>query len=184
MNSLEWRIKRLEDQILGKHDRLQTTNHNSIFDQLSVVAQQYQNFSETTGNNYFKFQELYNKYKDSLSHLNSLFECNEMTKAELVLAYEEDLVKYMSDIKLITEKAGKVLDDKRWPDLTPFEEKLEKLKNTTFAQEQECAVLDKRLGEIVKIYKEVLDLLQSNTVTWNNRLEAYECADRDSEEDE
>lgn len=188
MNSLEWRIKRLEENILGQapslahFDRMHPNSQNSLLDQLNVVAQRYQNFLDTSGKNYPKFMELYERHKDLSVELEYSFDGSETSKAELVLAYEEDLLKFMHDIKTMAEKAENVLNDKNWPDLSCFEHKLEKLKNSINTQERESAVLDRRLEELISIYKELLDLLQNNTEIWNRKLESYENEDRDLDE--
>lgn len=185
MNSLEWRIKRLEENILGQALKYaHIDNQHSIMDQLNAVAQQYQNFLETSGKNYPKFADLYRKHKDLSVELEYSFDGSETSKAELVLAYEEDLLKFMHDIKTMAEKAESVLDDKDWPDLSKFDDKLEKLKKSIIIQERESTILDKRIEELVRIYKEVLDLLQSNTEVWNSKLESYENEDREPDENE
>lgn len=188
MNSLEWRIKRLEENILGQapslayFDRMHANSQNSIMDQLNVLAQQYQNFLVTSGKSYPKFMELYEKHKDLSVELEYSFDGSETSKAELVLAYEEDLLKFMHDIKTMAEKAEEVLDVKSWPDLSCFDQKLEKLRSSINTQERESAIVDRRLEELVRIYKELLDLLQNNTEIWNRKLESYENEDRSLDE--
>lgn len=179
MNSLEWRIKRLEENILG-HAPSQA--QDSILEQFNIIAQHYNNFLGTSGKNYSKFRELYDKHKDLSVELEYSFDGSEASKAELVLAYEEDLLKFMHDIKTMAEKAKSVLDDKNWPDLSNFDKKLEKLKKSVITQERESIILDRRVEKLVRIYKEVLDLLQNNTEIWNSKLESYENEEREPDE--
>lgn len=191
MNSLEWRVKRIENQILGKlggvaHiDRIinQSVDQDSILDQLNYVATEYKKFIEGPGGNYSRFVELRAKHKDLLNQLVDTNNADETSKAELVLAYEEDLTKYMTDLKIMSEKAELVLKEERWPDLREAVGKLDKLQKINKEQHIQMLTIDKKTEDLIEIYNEILVSFKSNMVLWNQKLQAYENDDKKSDDE-
>lgn len=186
MNSLEWRIKRLEEQILGKlrgaaHiDRIinQSIDRDTIVDQLNNVATEYKNFIESPEQNYARFVELKTKHRDLLNKLVDDNDTDENSKAELVLAYEDDLTKYMEDLKIMAQKSELVLKEENWPDLRGAMGKLEKLQAINKEQHVQSVSLDKKTEDLIQIYNEILLSFKNNMVLWNQRIEAYENEDK------
>lgn len=185
-------MKKLENKIFGQTagtayvDRLinQANKQESICDQLYSVAKSYNDYINDAGKSYPRFIELYNMSKDLLVQLENAYEGTESAKAELVLSYEEDLLKYLQNIKLMAEKSEHVLNIEEWPDLSSFQEKLEKLKKLVAVQKEQSDVMDNELWERIIVYKKNLDAIHNLEDTWNKRLEEYENADKEPEEDE
>lgn len=186
MDSLEWRIKRIENQIIGKlggiaHvDRIisQSVDRDPILDQLNNVATEYKNFTESPGQNYSRFFELKTKHKDLLNKLVDSNDPDETSKADLVLAYEDDLTKYMNDLTIMAKKAELVLKEENWPDISKVSGKLDKLRAINKEQHVESVAIDKRTEDLIEIYNEILLSFKSNMVLWNQKIEAYENEDK------
>lgn len=186
MNSLEWRLKKLEDRILGRTagpddiDKLissQTNEAKPILDQLSVFARLFKGCVDNEFNNYNRFVELYAKHRTNLEKSCkfadiSLSDIN--SKAELVLAYEADLKKYLNNTKLMAEMADRVLDIKKWPDLTGYEDKLSKLQSITAEQYPQSVDLDKKTEKLIQIYNDIINSFKRNMVSWEETLESRE----------
>lgn len=189
MNSLEWRAKQLENRLLGGSSGIHSLDSDlrpSVSDQLQQLAALYKSFLDTQeGQKYARYRELYEKHKRLLAELDGPeTQVSDSAKAELVLAYEEDLVKHLEDMKTMAEKADKVLDSKAWPDLTTYRERLDKLETITREQHLQATKLDKRTEELIDIYNNIITSFKSNTVIWNQKLEAYEDVDKKMDEDE
>lgn len=191
MDSLEWRIKRIENQIIGKlggvaHiDRIisQSVDRDPILDQLNNVATEYKNFTEDPGQNYSRFLELKSKHKDLLNKLVDSNDPDETSKADLVLAYEDDLTKYMNDLKIMGKKAELVLKEENWPDLSKVFAKLDKMQAINKEQHVESVAIDKRTEDLIEIYNEILLSFKSNMVIWNQKIEAYENEDEKQDDE-
>lgn len=189
MDSLEWRLRKVENRILGElssvtHvDRIidQSIDRDSILDQLNNISKEYKNFIDEHGDNYFRFIELRKKHEDLLSKLMVMDDTDETSKAELVLAYEEDIIKYMSDLKIMAEKADLVLKEERWPDLSKVSSRLDKIQKINREQHIQSDIVDKKTEDLIEIYNEILGSFKSNMVLWNQRIEAYENEDRESD---
>lgn len=193
MESLEWRVKKLENKILGQTasvaylDRLmsQDNEQESICDQLSSVAKLYRSYLDNAGKNYLNFVESYGSAKKLLGELGDSHESSSASKVELVLAYEEDLVKYMKNLKSMAERANHVLNIERWPNLNGLTERLNKLEQNLMGHtDPEAEKIDQEVFERIMLYKKNLDTLRGLEITWNKRLEHYENAERDTEEDD
>lgn len=181
MNSLEWRVKKLEDKISGHAGDVaqaelllgQADIHGSIFNQLNTVAKHYKSFS---GPQFDRFFELYDSYSGLLE---SSDDGDDKAKAELILAYEEEIVKYANDIKLMATKADEVLNIEKWPDLTNFQDRLDKLEKITKEQHIQSSKLDKSTEELIEIYNNIIESLKSNMAIWDQRLEAADLAEKE-----
>lgn len=194
MNSLEWRIKKLENQIIGptngashldKVVEHSSNGQESICDQLKRVAKLYQSYIESEGQRYARFVELYEKHKNLLGELGSNGdEVSEATKTDLLLAYEDDLIKHLEAVKGMAEKADKVLNVEAWPDSSGYRERLEKLETVTKEQHFQTVALDKQTEELIDIYNDIIGSFKSNTVIWNQKLEAHESEERKLDDDE
>lgn len=190
MNSLEWRVKRLENTVLGQTGRLahfgQFADQDTICDQLTRVASYYKNFNNSHGDKYAKFVTLYHKYRHLLGQLetNSDNDVSETAKAELVLAYENELVQHLEAVKSMANKGDKVLNVERWPDLSGYKERLDKLEQITKEQHLQSVALDRETESLIEIYNDTIGSFKSNMVIWNQKLEAYENEERKLDEDE
>lgn len=172
MNSLEWRVKKLERLILGSN--LDTT---PILDQLIVVAKNYNNYLNNADQNYTKFNTLY-------KNLPAELEPTSPSTIELIMAYEEDILRYVQDIKTMVDKADSVLKVEKWPSLRGVEEKLGKLEKLTSAEMDEADEQDQVLWERIKLYKKNMDTLKHLEKIWNEKLEAYENAEKRPQDDD
>lgn len=190
MNSLEWRAKKLENRIIGgagcrTHSYEASGQETPICDQLKRISKLYQNFVDANGEKYSRFLKLYQNHKRLLDELDSPApQVSDAAKAELVLAYENDLVGHLESVKHMADKADKVLDESKWPDLTRFQERLMQLETITRDQHLQSVNLDQRTEELIEIYNEIITKFKSNTVIWNQKLEAHENEDRKMDEDE
>lgn len=169
MNSFEWRLKKLEDRILGQvscpsHSKESNKHILPVFDQLNSVAKHYKNFEDK---NYIRFVDLYSQHKNNLDRA----EQSDISKAELVLAYEADLNKYLNDTVQVAEKAEKVLDIEKWPDLSGYEQKLTQLQTITAEQHLKSTNLDKRTEELIEIYNDIIGAFKRNMVVWEEKLD-------------
>lgn len=191
MESLEWRVKKLENKIAGARsgppfcntERYQDSR--PICDQLNHVSKLYKNFTETSGERYSRFKELYEKHQKLLRDVEApTAQVSDASKAELVLAYENDLVNHLESVKLMAEKADQVLDETKWPDLSKYRERLEKLETITRDQHLQSVNLDQRTEELIEIYNDIITAFKSNTVIWDQKLEAHENEERKMDEDE
>lgn len=183
---MEWRIKKLENQILGRTSNVGITDkllnnaidRASIVDQLNTIAQQYKMFLDQNGEPYLKFKRSYDNYVSILSEMGQISkEGSERAQMELVLAYEDELVKHMENIKNMAELADKVLDVQKWPDLTEAKEKLDKLQTITKEQHLQSAALDNRTEEFIELYNEIINSFKNNTIVWDAKLEQHERLD-------
>lgn len=188
MNSLEWRVKKLENLIFGKTagaahvDRIlsQSSDQASIQDQLNSVAKHYANFINNC-DNYSKFRELYSKYSSLALDTN---DGDAASKAELVLAYEDDIHKYMQDLKSMADKADRVLDIKSWPDLSGYKQRIDKLQQITKEQHLQSLSVDDKTEDIIQIYNDIIGSFKSNMNIWNQKLEDLEAAEQERNNDE
>lgn len=191
MNSLEWRTKKLENKILGEGAGLaqverilsQSVDQPTIYEQLNTVARHYRNFIDHSGPVYERFVELHEKYQ-SLAKEFDTSNSDLTAKADLVLAYEEDLIKYTQDIKSMAEKADRVLNFDNWPDLISVQDRVDNLQKITKEQHLQSVVLDRRTEELIELYNEIISSFKNNMTTWNQKLEAYENQEKRPEEDE
>lgn len=189
MNSLEWRVKKLEDKILGLNgglsqvDRILThsADQDSIHDQLYVIAKQYKNYIDQGGHNYAKFIELYQKCKNSLIDTSDATDVDYNSKTELILAYEDELVKYFSNVKLLAENADKILDINKWPDLQ-LDKRLDKLQQINKQQLSQSVTLEKRTEELLDIYNGILTDFKFKQSKWNETLEKHEAQEKHMDE--
>jgi hypothetical protein len=166
MESHDWRAKQLEHKLPGPID----------LDQLIQVAKVYRDFIDTNGERYANFLKLYEEYKNA-AYNQTNDQISDATKAELVLAYEDDLVRHLENVRTLTEKADKVLDVKRWPDLSGFQERIEKLATITRDQHLQSVTLDSQTEELIEVYNDIINSFKRNAVLWNQKLEAYEMED-------
>lgn len=195
MNSLEWRVKKLENKILGSQanrlagnahlNQLNNQQDESISDQLNKIAKCYKGFIDTDGEKYTKFVELYERHKNLLNELDKTNDdVSETAKAELVLAYEEDLIRHLEALRVMAEKADRVLNVDKWPDLSGYKQQLDKLEKITKEQHLQSMAIDKKTEELIEIYNDIIGSFKSNTVLWNNKLEAFENEEKKLDEDE
>lgn len=173
MNSFEWRLKQLEEKILAKQDHRSIYDQGPICDQLLEVAKKFQ----VHGNKYKKFLDQYNEFKNQALE----DDIDTVSKAELVLSYENDLVRYFENLKSMADKADKVLDIEKWPDLLGYEAKLQKLQTITSKQAEESKLLDQRIEKLIEIYNDIITTFKYNMSIWNNSIEAHENAERSKE---
>lgn len=179
MNSLEWRVKKLEDRILGQ-DR--TEAKEPLLQQFTTIANQYKEFIDSPGNNYSRFLELYNIHKDILSNLSKTTDTSDTFKAELILAYHDELVNHLQNTEKLAQKADQVLDISKWPDLSSHQEKLDKLQTITKEQHLQSNVIDQKTEYLIELYNDIIGKFRSNMAIWNDRLEAYENEEKKSED--
>lgn len=172
MNSLEWRVKKLEERILGQKGF--NLDKESILNQLINVTKSYNKFLEVSGESYLR-------YKNLPKH--DLVDTSQGS-AELVLMYEDELNKYMQDLKQMAEKSENVLKVEKWPNLVGLEDKLNNLIKSTQSQWNQVEDQDQELWEVIKLYKKNLDTLKDLEKGWNERLEAYEGEDRKDKDEE
>lgn len=184
MNSLEWRVKKLENKILGQSgsahvDRILGlgSHQENILTQLDSIAKAYKNFMDIYGKNYERFVELYEKNKTLLNDTQS-----ETSKVELVLAYEEDLTNHMKDLELLVNKADQVLNVEKWPDTSRL--KLEELQRKTREQHLQSIKIDQRTEELINIYTDIIGSFKSNMSLWNDKLEHYAELDKKLDDDD
>ena len=104
-------------------------------------------------------------------------------KAELVLAYEEDLKQHLEAVQAINDKADRVLDVKAWPDFRDYTEKLSKLETITKEQQLQSIQIDKRTEELIEVYNEIITSFRNNIGIWNQKLDVYENEIRNEDED-
>lgn len=175
MESLEWRTKQLENRILSSD--LTPTDGATVCEQLAEVAKLYKRFMQEHGEIFERFKDAYKNISDMATNM----EVEDDSKANLVLLYEEDLIKHFEMLKTIGEKSEKVLDIKQWPDTSRIN--LSKLETITRSQHLESAVLDRQLEELIDIYNDIISSFKDNTVIWNQKLEAYENEERPADED-
>lgn len=166
MNSLDWRIKKLEAQIVGR--TVLSQDQQPILEQLENIAKHYASCIEGSHQTFPKFQELYNKHKQLLVGTESLD-----AKKAIVLAYEKELVDYMQDLKTLAEKADKVLDVQNWPDMTLYKERVDKLQKIVREQHIQSTIIDKRTEELIEIYNDIIGSFKRNIETWDQKLEAH-----------
>lgn len=194
MNSLEWRVKKLENKIIGQTNNLVHVDRilcrqpgvaqDSILEQLESIAKRYKSFLDSSnGPNYIKFVQLYDKYKALLSELDTRQDTDVASKAELVLAYEDELRRYMENTKTMAETADRVLNVDKWPDMNGFQERLDKLQTITKEQHIQSAAIDKRTEELIELYNEIIVSFKRNSALWNQKLEAYENEETEPDED-
>lgn len=179
MNSLEWRVKRLEAKLLGQISGLPIiSEQESILSRLHLIANYYRAYTDEHGEQFQKFREKYDKSKSVLGD-------NDVgLKQDMVLSKQDELIKYMEEDKFMAEKADKVLDSQNWPDVNQFKARLEKLQTITKQQYSESMKLDKRTEELIEVYNEILKECKSNIATWDSRLQAYEEEERNNDPDE
>lgn len=175
MESLEWRTKQLENRILSS--TILPSDGATICDRLVEVAKLYKKFTQEYGDLHTKFKNLYKSIADTSTSLD----IDDDSKANLVLLYEDDLIKHFELLKMISEKADKILDIKQWPDTSRVD--LSNLETITRSQHLESVVLDKQLEELIDIYNDIISSFKDNTVIWNQKLEAYENEDKPADED-
>jgi len=188
---LEWRTKKLENRLLGYTGKGPNHRHHdgdlgSVSQKIKPVAELYENFLTTpSGESFLKFLELQRKSKELLSNLEKCrnSDIGEAAKADLVLAYENDLTRHFESLKMLEEKADKVLDDKNWPDFSGLTGRLEKLKTITKEQHLQSVNLDQKTEALVELYNEIITSFRGNISMWNQRLDAYELQDRNPDED-
>lgn len=157
----------------------QSVDREPILDLLNDIGAEYKNFTDGPGQNYLKFVELKSKHKDLLDKLaDTSNETDDTSKADLVLAYEDDLTKYMNDLEIMAKKADLVLKDENWPDLSSVSKKLDKLQEINKEQHVQSVAMDRRTEELIGIYNEILTSFKSNMVLWNQKIEAYENEDK------
>lgn len=173
MESLAWRAKQLEDKLPGPIN----------LDQLIQVAKAYRVFIDANEEKYQNFLELKGKL-DEISHNLSNDGISVLTTAELVLAYEDDLVRHLENVKTLVERADHVLDVTKWPDLSGFEKRLEKLETITRDQHLQAMTLDSKTEELIEVYNDIISSFKRNAVTWNQTLEAHEMEEKKLDEDE
>lgn len=179
MNSLEWRVKRLEARVLGQISGLPIiTDQESILSRLHVIANYFRAYTDENGEQFQKFQEKYDKSKHVLS------DSDVDLKQDLVLSRKNELIKSMQEDKYMAEKADQILDSQKWPDVNQFKDRLDKLQTITKQQYSESVKLDKRTEELIEVYNEILQECKINISTWNSRLQAYEEEDRNPDSDQ
>jgi len=191
MESLEWRVKKLENTILGAQaggphfDRLTRTSDDQppILDQLNVIAKHYRSHLDGSGKDYARFVELYDKYRGLTGELVDNSPESRAAKVELILAYEDELLKYMGDLKDMAEKADRVLAVEKWPDLGGLEGRLGKLSTINRDQHVQSVALNQRTEELIEIYNEIIGSFKSNISTWNQVLESHENEEKRQDED-
>lgn len=175
MESLEWRTKQLEDRILSA--KLASHDEACICEKLAEVAKLYKRFMQEHGESFTRFKEAYKNMSDATTAL----EVGQDSKANLVLLYEDDLIKHFEMLKAIAEKSEKVLDVKQWTDTSRVD--LSRLETITRSQHLESVVLDKQLEELIDIYNDIISSFKDNTVIWNQKLEAHESEEKSADED-
>lgn len=166
MNSLDWRIKKLEAKVIGKLGPLH--DQQSPLDQLEDIAKHYASCVEGPHRSFPRFLELYNKHKRLLVATDSLD-----SKKAIVLAYERELLSYMHDLKTMAEKADKVLDVQNWPDITEYKERIDKLQKIVKEQHLQSTIIDKRTEELIEIYNDIIGSFKRNIEIWDEKLEAH-----------
>lgn len=173
INSFEWRLKKLENAIVGQQSEIDLSNNRakSVFDHLVEVAKLYKSFMSTDGKNYSRFQELM-KNKNLWEELDS--DISDRAKAEIVLAYEDDLIKYFDSLKSVSDRADRVLNTDVWPDVNCVKGRIEKLETIIKEQHLQSVAIDKQTEELINIYNDIISSFKANTVRWNEKLEAYE----------
>lgn len=188
MNSLEWRLKKLEDRVLGNGSNqrtptshIDTTNElpeKPIYDQIDGLAKHFKNFVDNECTNYQRFVDLYDKHANNINELSS-----DRSKAELVMAYEEELTDYLNKTKQMSEQADRVLNIDQWPDLSGYDKRLEKLDASTSEQLQQTKKLEDKTKELAKVYDKTIETFKNNQrYIWEPKLEAYENEERPPEE--
>lgn len=169
MNSLEWRLKKLEERLVGNHH--QGAQQGNIFDQLKSIADHHKSFIESEDQNYARFVELYSKHRELADSANVANNATSISsRADLVLAYEDDLTSYMKNLKKLAEKADSVLDTQRQPDLSEYDDRLSKLKTITKEQLLESKKVDEKTEELIQVYNDLIGAFKKNMVTWDSSL--------------
>lgn len=171
MNSLEWRAKKLEQTIVGPAAVLshieQFRHHQTILSQLDAIAQHYASSLNDAHQIYPKYVQLYQKHKSLVNETDSL-----EAKKAIVLAYEAELQEYMQDLNTMADKADKVLRIEAWPDMSLYKERVDKLQQITRDQHIESNLIDKRTGELIEIYNDIISSFKKNISTWDQKLNA------------
>lgn len=169
MNSLEWRLKKLEDRLLGQ---MMNPPEDGIFDQLNSIAEQHKSFIDSEDQTYSRFIELYSKHTQQAeaSATTGSSGASASSRAELVLAYEDDLTKYLNNIKTLAEKADKILDGHNWPDLSIYEAKLAELRTIHKDQFVESQKIDSKTEELIQVYNDLIGAFKRNMIAWDSAL--------------
>lgn len=172
-------MKKLEAKILGRTSGLPIINdQESALNRLHLIANYYRTYSDENGEQFLKFKEKYDKSKHVLND-------NDISlKQDLVLSKRDDLIRYMQEDKFMAEKADRVLDTQKWPDVNQFKDRLDKLQTITKQQYSESMKLDRKTEELIDVYNEILRECKINIATWNSKLQAYEEEDKDQDPDE
>lgn len=191
MNSLEWRLKKIENKLLGSNssvshiDRVlsQSNDQNTIYNQFIEVSKHYKQHLSTDGS-YTRFMELYSKFKHLMNENKINNECDQMSKAELVLAYEDDLKRHFQNMETMTQKADQVLDINKWPELVEYQEKLDKIQKINLEQLRQSQDVDDKTEKLIEVYNDIISSFKSNMIIWNNKLEAYENEEKKTNSDD
>lgn len=169
MNSLEWRIKQLEDRVSG-----QCTGHATIYNQLNDVAKAYlDHTSQSEEYNIFE-----SKYKGAQSTPTL-----DTTKIELVLDHQADLKNHLESSKAMADKAEKVLSIENWPDLSSYQDRIKSLQTSIAKYDKEASQIDKKTEEYIQLFYDLKQSMKSNMINWNERLELFAQKDNKSDED-
>lgn len=168
MDSLEWRLKKLEERLLGQS----IPPEDNILDNLNSIAEHHKSFMDGEAQTYDRFVELYSKHKQQADHSAYVGPsgASASSKAELVLAYEDDISKYLNNIKTLAEKAETVLDGHEWPDLRQYEAKLENLKTISKEQFAENKKIDEKTEELIQLYNDLISTFKRNMIRWDGAL--------------
>lgn len=184
MDSLEWRVKKLENRLIGIDNKFSHVQaKSSITDNLNEVAKLYLDHNSQSE----KYNKFYSQYKQCKSTLldadSNLSSTGLKSQIELVLGHRGELEEHMKAASLMHDKAEKVLNSDNWIDLNPTLKKLSQIQEINEQQLAKSMEIDDKTGEYIKIYNDIIKSFKHNMVVWSDRLDYYESQKKSADED-
>lgn len=183
LQSLAWRLKKLEDRLVAaKLPSQNQSNQQSLIDRLSEIAKNYKTFLSLNPD-FDKFATLHAKHKSALEDFSSHSDQSTDTKIDIILSYEEELIDYMNNSKKMAELANQVLDQNKWPDMTKYKEQLDKIATVTVDQQRQLNAIDSTTRDYLELYNETIETIKRKIVIWDEKIRSLEEMDKDEDKD-